>query len=166
MNKNHTIGKLFLERTQERPEENALGWIEDRILKHINYNTYQHLVESISLSLINNGLNKNDKVAIVLGTKIEWHLIDIAILCSRAIVVPISPDISTDDLIYILNHAEIKIVFVENNEKIKELNSHQLPFLETVISLKKISRSNDKNFPFKIHLNKGHLKIINDKINL
>jgi long-chain acyl-CoA synthetase len=146
MNNNNTISKMFLSRTQQDPNKNAIGWITNNILKFINYSTYQHLVESISLGLINNGLSKNDKVAIILHTKVKWHLIDLGIMCSNATVIPISPDLATEDIIYILKHSEAKIAFVENDNEIEKLSKYksELNLLETFISIKKLPNTNQE----------------------
>ncbi len=146
MNSNkNTISKMFLSRTQQDPNKNAIGWVNNNILKFINYSTYQHLVKSISLGLIKNCLNKNDKVAIILHTKVKWHLIDLGILCSNAIVIPISPDLSTEDIIYILKHSEAKMAFVESYKEIKELSKYQseLNYLKTFISIQKLPKANN-----------------------
>jgi long-chain acyl-CoA synthetase len=91
-------------------------------------------VNEYSRALLNFGIKPNDKVAIVSSNRIEWNIMDIAILQVGAIVVPVYPNISSKDYLYIFNDAEIKLCFVGTEElfhKITEVKN-------TVSSLEKI----------------------------
>lgn len=70
------------------------------------------LVNSISKGLIAKGIQPGDKIGIISSNRYEWNALDIASLQIGAIVVPIYPNISTDDYTYIFNDAGIKICVV------------------------------------------------------
>ncbi|HHG85886.1 MAG TPA: long-chain fatty acid--CoA ligase, partial [Bacteroidetes bacterium] len=88
------------------------------------YSTQQviDMTDGLALGMLNLGLRKGDMIAIISGNCVEWALADLAIQKMGGIVVPLYPSSSADDLTYIMNHAEIKLVFCEEDalcEKIK-----------------------------------------------
>lgn len=80
-------------------------------------------VNAYSRALVGYGIKANDKIAIVSSNRIEWNIMDIAILQVGAIVVPVYPNISTKDYNYIFNDAEIKLCFCGNVELYEKINS-------------------------------------------
>lgn len=72
--------------------------------------------DSIALGLLDLGLQKGDMIAIMSINRIEWTLMDQAIMKMGGIVVPIYPTSSEADLEYIFNHAGIKAVFAADED--------------------------------------------------
>jgi long-chain acyl-CoA synthetase len=68
-------------------------------------------VNEYSRALVAYGIKPGDKVSIVSTNRFEWNMIDIAVLQIGAIVVPVYPNISTKDYLYIFNDAQIKLCF-------------------------------------------------------
>lgn len=91
----------------------------------------------VSYGLLGLGIKKGDRVAIISMNRPEWNFIDYGILQLGAVNVPLYPTSSTDDLEFILGHAEVKVIFVEttkNVDRILEMKP-KLPHLEHVIAL-------------------------------
>lgn len=101
--------------------------------------TYGELYEdalSLASFLIHKcGLKPQENVAIIADNRLEWILTDLAVLFSGAADVPRGSDATVQDLEYILSHADCRIVFVENPNVFKKLNTirDRLPTLEHVI---------------------------------
>lgn len=74
------------------------------------------IVDNLSLAFLQSGIDKDDKVAIISDNRPEWNFIDLALQQIGAVSVPMYPTISADDYNYIFHHAEVKKVFVGNNE--------------------------------------------------
>ena len=93
--------------------------------KWISYSTQQfiELVNQVSLGLLSLGIKKNDKVGIISANRPEWNMVDLGALQIGAIDVPIYPTITPDDYKYILNNAEVKIIFVSNDELYQKVAS-------------------------------------------
>jgi long-chain acyl-CoA synthetase len=70
------------------------------------------LANQISKGLVELGVSVGEKVAIVSPNRVEWNVMDIAIQQVGAIVVPVYPNISENDYVYIFNDAGIKHAFV------------------------------------------------------
>ncbi len=143
MSDNDTIGKLFLKRISNSKNHDAIGWFKEEKLKLINFKAYRDIIERLSLALISKGINPGDKISILAHTCKEWHFCDLAILCSRAVTVPIYPNYLEEDVEFIYNHSESKMLIVENDIQLKKIQSlsSKLKELELIITLKPIEQS-------------------------
>lgn len=136
-----TISKIFLERCKVSKNANAIGWIEQEQVKFFNFDTYKKLVESITLGLKKFGVEPGEKVAILSHTCKEWNITDLGVICLSAVVVPIYPTYSLNDINYILDHSEASVLVIENDEQFKKL----IPILPQMSKMKLIISFNDLN---------------------
>lgn len=90
--------------------------------------------------LINLGLGRNDKVAIIANNRPEWVFADYGCQLAGIVTVPIFPTASNHDLKFILNHAEVKAVFISDKKILAKLNEieKEIPTVKHVISFDKI----------------------------
>ncbi|MCX2741379.1 AMP-dependent synthetase/ligase [Pontibacter anaerobius] len=72
----------------------------------------QEYANKVSLGLLQLGIRKEDKVAIISFNRPEWVLVDFGIQQIGAISVPMYPTITEEDYRYIFNDAEVKAIFV------------------------------------------------------
>ncbi len=84
----------------------------------VKYSTQdvQTMSNLLSLGLLKLGVGKNDKVAIISFNRPEWVFTDFGIQNLGAISVPMYPTITVEDYRYILNDAEVKVIFVADSE--------------------------------------------------
>ncbi len=82
------------------------AWVRYSITDYIRIST------QISYGLMALGVQKGDAIATISGSRPEWNFTDMAIMQTGAVHVPVYPTISESDYRYILNHAEVKYVFV------------------------------------------------------
>lgn len=87
-----------------------------------SYSTQQftEIVNAISQGLIAKGAGKGDRIAIMSGNRPEWNFIDFACNQLGIATVPLYPTLSNADLVFILNDAEVKMMFVSNQELAKK----------------------------------------------
>lgn len=106
-----------LPRFQEKntPDISIFNYKEKDEWKGISTTDFINRVNNISKGLIANGIQPNDKVALISENRLEWNLVDFAIQQIGAVVVAIYPNISDNDYEFILNDAEIKLCFVSND---------------------------------------------------
>ncbi|WP_447766850.1 AMP-dependent synthetase/ligase [Sphingobacterium faecium] len=87
-------------------------------------------VNNLSKALLNLGLQKGDRVALMSGNRPEWSIVDFACNQLGIALVPLYPTLAPQDLSYIINDAEAKLVFVSNRELtarvVEALSDHQL----------------------------------------
>src|SRR5690606_12900500 len=136
-----TIGRLLKLRVQKTPERYALGWIENGEVKNMTFTDYRNQVEVLVNGLNRVGLHVGDKVAILAQTSKEWHLLDLAIQCSRSCVVPIYPSYLPHEVDFIFQHSDSSILIVENDKQMEKVIAHMEKWsnLKAVISLHDLS---------------------------
>jgi len=96
------------------------------------------IVDNISLAFLKTGIKKNDKVAIISNNRPEWNFIDLALQQIGAISVPMYPTISADDYHYIFHHAEVKKIFVGDEEIYQKAVEGSADMEAQIISFDKI----------------------------
>jgi len=92
-------------------EEQADGWRE------VSWTEAAERVEALGRALQARGVRHGDAVAVVARTRLEWLLLDWAIMSIGAVVVGLYPSNTAQECRYILEHCEAKLVFVENDEQ-------------------------------------------------
>ena len=90
------------------------GW------KTYSSNEFVEIVDYISKGLLAKGIQKGDRIALMSGNRPEWNFIDFACNQLGVATVPLYPTLSNQDLIYILNDAGAKLLFVSNEELAKK----------------------------------------------
>lgn len=96
---------------------------------------------AISKGLVALGVAPGEKVAIVSPNKVEWNILDLALLQIGAIVVPVYPNISSADYKHIFNDAQIRFCFAGTEELVEKLIGIQ----SAVPSLERVFRMTDDN---------------------
>ena len=81
-------------------------------VKYSSKSYHEHAM-ILSYALIELGIEKGDKVAMILTNRPEWNMLDMAISQVGAITVPIYPTISEEDYRYILSDCDAKMVVID-----------------------------------------------------
>ncbi len=139
-----TIGEFLKKRLASAPSTNAVGRIEQGQVKFYSIEEYYQEIEHIAIGLGLIGMSAATKVAILSLTRIEWHLVDMATVCSGGIVIPIYPTYLPSDIEYILNHAEASILVVEDKDQLTKIYELQ-ENIKTVKNIICINRNFDLN---------------------
>ncbi|MEY2670718.1 MAG: hypothetical protein RLZZ577_1034 [Bacteroidota bacterium] len=111
--------------------------------KWIKTSTQEYIAKAnaISRALVQIGVQKNDKIAIIsTNNRTEWNIMDIGALQTGAQTVPIYPTISEEDYEYILNHSESSYCFVSDEDVLRKVNAikSNVPTLKEVYSFNTI----------------------------
>jgi long-chain acyl-CoA synthetase len=95
------------------------------------------IVRRLSLGLIDLGIQKGDKVAILANTRAEWTYFDFAALTAGATVVPIYQTNSPEECHYVLENSDAKAVVVEDEDQLDKIRKirDSAPKLEHVIRM-------------------------------
>lgn len=107
----------------------------------VKYSThdYYKISNQVSIGLMNLGIKKDDKVAIVSSNRPEWNFLDMGIQHLGAVSVPVYPNITVEDYKFIFKDSEAKIIFVSNEElfiKAKEAIAGQEVEIYTIDEVK------------------------------
>jgi len=77
---------------------------------------YTDAIDSLSRALLKLELKKGDRVGIMSGNRPEWNLVDFACNQIGLATVPLYPTLSTQDLSFIVNDSDVKMLFVSNKD--------------------------------------------------
>jgi len=91
--------------------------------KKYSSNDLVNYANMVSYGLLSLGLGEGDKVAIISNNRPEWCFADYGCQQAGIVTVPIFPTASNNDLKFILNHAEVKAVFIDDKNILTKLAS-------------------------------------------
>jgi long-chain acyl-CoA synthetase len=92
--------------------------------RNYSFKETQQIVDRMSQLLLNLGLQKDDKIAIIAANRPEWNFVDLGALQLGVVDVPMYPTISEKDYEFIFNDAGIQYAFVGDEtiyQKVKPL---------------------------------------------
>ena len=115
-----------------------------------NYSTAEvaEMVDKISAGLLALNISKGDmtaekrdKVAILSKNRPEWVMVDLAVQQIGAILTPIYPTINVNELEFVLNDAEVKLVFVNDEETFHKVTTvkSKVPSLREVFTFEHVA---------------------------
>ena len=121
------------------PKSDMFSTKTNGVWNPISTKEFMELVSKTAKGLVAFGINHVDKFGIISTNRYEWNAFDIAALQIGAIVVPIYPNISSEDYIYIFNDSKIKLCVVGDTTLFKKINQlkSELPALEHLFSFTK-----------------------------
>ncbi|MEI7490236.1 MAG: long-chain fatty acid--CoA ligase [Bacteroidota bacterium] len=114
-----------------KPKDDVIASKENGQWVKYSIRQYREMADNISYGFLALGVRPGDKIAQISSNRVEWNILDMAILQVGAIHVPIYPTISESDYEYILNHAEVKYVFVSGMELLRKIQ-HILPMVPSL----------------------------------
>ncbi len=115
-----SLWRYVLDRRYPTPaylEEQPDGWRE------VSWDEAARRVDALSRALLARGVNRGDAVAVLARTRLEWLLLDWAIMSIGAVVVGLYPTNTPAECEYILDHSEAVLAFVENDEQQAKVTS-------------------------------------------
>lgn len=87
----------------------------------LNWSEYLSKVIYLADFLEKKGLQLNQHVGLMSATRWEWAALDLAILGSRCVCVPMYPNLSDDDLLFTINHSDVSILVIETESHRKQI---------------------------------------------
>jgi long-chain acyl-CoA synthetase len=115
---------------QRSPQEDMFAAKENGHWRKYSTQEVRKLVDSLSMGLLHAGVGYQDgsvegrdKIAVLSNNRPEWLILDLAIQQTGAILTPIYPTISPNELEFIFNDASIKMVFVSDQELYNKVQS-------------------------------------------
>ncbi len=137
--KNQSVG-FWLEKTREQKTQRALRYKQNDLWVELTYDDYLKKIFHFQTLLKEKKIKKGQFVALISNTRWEWATFDVAALSMGVVLVPIYPNLSDDDVEFILNHSECALAILENSKiaeqfnrvctKLSEKTKQQIPFLQ------------------------------------
>ncbi|MGD9329310.1 MAG: long-chain fatty acid--CoA ligase [Cyclobacteriaceae bacterium] len=102
----------------------------------LSWQKFAEMTRKTSAALMHLGVKREDNVAIYAQNMPEWTISDLGIMCSNAVSVPIYATNTSDQAKYIIDEAEVRILFVGEEEQYRkalEIYSRDDSTLEKII---------------------------------
>jgi long-chain acyl-CoA synthetase len=131
-----SVAQMFFDRVAQTPDQEAFRYPDgDRWVSRTWRQSAQQ-VTRLAAGLVALGVTAQQRVAIASGTRYEWILADLAIMCAGAATTTVYPSAICDDVAFILADADSTVVFAEDDDQIAKLRAQRdtLPCLRTVVT--------------------------------
>ena len=114
----HTIPATFLATAKSRGDQIAMRHKAFGLWKEISWNMYREQATWLAHALMELGVQPNDFVGIIGENCPEWLYMDMGIQMAGAKTVGIYTTSAWQQVQFIVNHAECRILFAENEEQV------------------------------------------------
>ncbi|UNS96967.1 AMP-dependent synthetase/ligase [Streptomyces tubbatahanensis] len=143
-NRPPSVATLFLERVEATPDAEAYRYPVIRPAgqgegpdewRSYSWRESAERVFSIAAGLMDLGVRPEERVAIASGTRIEWILTDLGILCAGAATTTVYPSTNADEVAYILADSASRVLIAEDATQLAKVRAHrdELPELAHVV---------------------------------
>jgi long-chain acyl-CoA synthetase len=116
MNYRH-YSQVFWQQVEKYGDRVALRYKPEREWSETSWRSFGEQVRAVGKALIEAGIGEQKTAGIFSQNMPEWSIADIGALCVRAIPVPIYPTNTAKQAEYIINDAEIAVLFVGDREQ-------------------------------------------------
>src|SRR3954454_4481692 len=131
------MAAMFRERVAQSPSAEAYRFPvgDDSTWASITWAETGERVEKLAACLLALGIESEQRVGIAAGTRVEWILADLAVMCAGGATTTVYPSTIAGDVAYILSDSECRIVFAEDDAQLAKLKEHrsELPHLDKVV---------------------------------
>jgi long-chain acyl-CoA synthetase len=121
------------------------------------YANYYSETLQAAQALVHLGIPVDGKISILAFNRPEWIIADLAAMMIGGVPAGIYQTCSSEEVQYIINHSESKVVFVENKlqwEKVKK-EEKNLPLLETIVVMRGTTIKDDRTITWEEFLALG-----------
>ncbi len=118
-----TVPEVLLHRVGSTPNNTAFSYPVGSGWKTVSWKEFGEQVKQLAMGLRSLGLQNEQRVAILSGTRYEWILADLGILAAAGATTTIYPSSLAEDCAYIINDSGSVLLIAENDEQVKKLMS-------------------------------------------
>jgi long-chain acyl-CoA synthetase len=131
-----TVGHLFRSRVAQSSDRTAYLYAEGEDWVEVSWAEARDRAYRLAAGLMALGIEPEQRVAIASGTRYEWALADLAVMCAGGATTTIYPTTNTDDVAYILSDSASRVVFAEDDVQVAKLRERrrELPTIVKVVT--------------------------------
>lgn len=111
-----TLPGLFAWQVAQRDTRLALRYKAYGVWHRVSWREYGERVESVAASLLAFGLRPHENVAVLAENRPEWLYCHLGIQTAGGATVGIYPTSAPEQIRYLLDHSDARLIFVENDE--------------------------------------------------
>jgi len=135
-NRAPNVARQFLDRVEETPGRPAYRFPEGDNWTSVTWAQTGDRVREVAAGLVALGVEPGQRVAIASGTRYEWIVADLAIMCTGAATTTVYPSSMSSDVAFILADSESRVVFAEDDAQIAKLTEirSEIPLVTAVVT--------------------------------
>jgi long-chain acyl-CoA synthetase len=135
---------------ENNPLEVMLAGKESGKWKKYSTRDVKTIVDKLSAGLMSLGIScgdmsaeGRDKIAILAKNRPEWMMLDLAVQQTGAILTPLYPTIGVNDLEFVLNDAQVKMAFVNDEDLYHKVMSikNRVPSLKEIFTFEHVANA-------------------------
>lgn len=129
-----SIPDMFLQRVAASPDARAFGG-PDANNAPVWY-TWAQIAErakAIAAGLTTLGVGKEDRVAILANTRLDWIIADLGIMCSSAATTTVYPTTEPEEACFIVADSGSKVLIAENPAQAAKMSRDAVPALTHIV---------------------------------
>ena len=112
---------LFFEQVEAQQDRIALRRKEYGVWKRITWKEYGRMVQEAAAGLLDAGLGRGDRVAILGDNRPEWLICHLAAMTIGCVTCGVYATSAPEQIAYVVGHCEARILFVENEEQVDKV---------------------------------------------
>jgi len=116
---------MLLHRLAATPERPAFQYPDGAGWRTLTWHEVGEQVRAVASGLRRLGLRPEQRCALLSGTRLEWIVVDLGVLCAGGATTTIYPSSTEEDCAYILGDSASAFVFAENDEQVAKLRSRR-----------------------------------------
>jgi long-chain acyl-CoA synthetase len=126
----------FLDRIAASPDAEAFRFPRGESWESVTWRQAGEEVSRLAAGLLSLGLETEQRVGIASGTRYEWIIADLAVMCASGATTTVYPSTNAEDVAFILSDSECQLVFAEDDEQLAKLKEREseLGSLRTIIT--------------------------------
>jgi long-chain acyl-CoA synthetase len=130
-----SVPDMFLARVATTPDREAFASPagDSAAPVRLTWSQVGERARAVAAGLYDLGVRAEDRVAILAGTRVEWILADLGIMCAGAATTTVYPTTEPDDAAYILRDSGSKVLVAENAAQASKIQGADLPDLTAVV---------------------------------
>jgi len=135
-NRAPNVARLFLDRVEQTPEGPAYRFPDGADWTSVTWAETGDRVRDVAAGLVALGVEAGQRVAIASGTRYEWIVADLAIMCAGAATTTVYPSSMASDVAFILADSESRVVFAEDDSQVAKLAEvrSEIPLVTAVVT--------------------------------
>jgi long-chain acyl-CoA synthetase len=140
-----TLARLFRHTVSYNKPDALLTKSDGRYQPIASAEFYRRVVR-VHLGLNQVGIQRGDRGALLSENRWEWAVADFAMVTAGICTVPLYPTLTGEQLQYMLEHSEVRVVFVSNQEQLDKILSQwpRLPKLEGVVTFEELNCQDER----------------------
>ncbi|MEU8002724.1 long-chain fatty acid--CoA ligase [Catellatospora sp. NPDC049111] len=129
-----SIPDMFLQRVAASPDARAFGGPDaDNAPVWYTWAQIAERAKAIAAGLTTLGVGKEDRVAILANTRLDWIVADLGVMCSSAATTTVYPTTEPEEACFIVADSGSKVLIAENPAQAAKMSRDAVPSLTHIV---------------------------------